>query len=262
MGAEQVDVINDFVTELEPYLDKFDWENPDRWRVEELAVMGMEMHSFLNCELKGKIPRQVLGQLKQARQGISREVYTAPLLKQMIHQLRAKELRLYQLILPPGTYSAITRHLPTRFLEKPSGNILGKLCLKKCREAFQKLPDWDQRLKTPIGSELLGGRKTKDLQSVKKWPLWGAYIQNFYELFHLFAPVTGRGWNKMIAKSEKGRYPLGLRTKILEFFQAEFPGVFDKLSLANVTSRIQYGEKRRVQRQFFPPQERRQGGPK
>ena len=180
-------------------------------------------------------------------------LYSGYLVEQMHDALDARELRLYQVGLSSKQYQKITASLPMCNPDKASQREHIQRCLQKCREAFDQVKDKQEKLSVPIGSCLMGRKKLVKGLGAKRWPIWGAYIQNAHQLYRPFYPISGRGWNKKRAKHKKGYYPVKLIRSIQKFLQTEFPTIFCELSFHDVASRVQFGEKRRVKRQLFCP---------
>jgi hypothetical protein len=264
---KQGEVIGEMTTELEEILRLNSDENSEKWKLEELAFMVMELHGFHNFEYRGKVPRKILEDIKRQRRIISRGFFLPHTIQQMEDQLDSKEIKILQSLLPPTIHNEITASIPMETLRGLYSNdlqaldidkkrTLTKELLKIFREVFKKLEDREERLQHPFGAQLLGGTPIKKKGSQKGWPIWGMYIQNFADLFREYYPVSGRGWNKAKSKHSKGHYPHKLRVHILNYFKETFPKALGDLEPQDVTSKIQYGDKRKIQRKFFTPEER------
>jgi hypothetical protein len=264
---KQGDVIGEMTAEREQNFS-LNWEkNSEKWKFEELAFMVIGLHGFYNFEYRGKIPRNIREVIKKERRKISCGFYLPHTVQQMEDQLDSKEIQILQSLLPPAIHNQITASISMETLRGLYSNdlqaldmdkkrTLAKELLGKFRAAFQKLEDREERLQHPFGKQFLGGTPIKKKGSQKGWPIWGIYMQNFADLFREYYPVSGRGWKCTRAKHAKGHYPHKLRVHILNFFKEEFPQPLSDLLLRDVTSRIQYADKRKNQRKFFTPEER------
>lgn len=242
---------------LEAYRQEKEWGEPHQWRLEELTFIKLELQTFFADEEKNQIPQEKLNQISEARRQMPRALYSPNLIEKMEQELDALEIPVYQYLLPPERYGVVTQSFPqVKSQEEWKPNLM-KEFLGRLRQEFSTLPDKTTRLRTPIGRILVAGVKKTDGKSWKSTAVVGAYILNVYDLFKTFYLVSGRGYNKhkekKNPKAERGHFPFALIRDITAFFSQEFPPWLSDLTTKDVISRIQYGEKRKFQREIHPP---------
>ena len=235
---------------LEAFQKGRQWSEPNQWRLRELLKIKLELYTFFNCPERGKVPGKLLKVIAKERNRIAEGFYADRLRGEMERDVNAKEISLYQLILPPEVYSKVTSSLPLCGPDRESQQTVAKELLEKLREAFSALPDKERKKRTPIGEKLAAGSKRAKRESWKSSDIVSAYIWNVYQLFRPFYSISKRGWNKVKHKSEGGKFPFKLIKSMVKFFKEEFSPWLDVLTEQDVISRIQYGPKRRVQRKI------------
>ena len=225
-------------------------DEPHQWRLRELLHIKLELHTFFASPERGQSPRKLFDQIVNMRSCIEEGLFSKNLLKEMKREVNAKEISLYQLLLPPEVYSKVTFSLPLCGPDRDSQQEVAEELLEKLRQAFSARPDKEKKIKTPIGKKLEAGSQRATGESWKSADIVSAYIWNVYELFKPFYSTSKRGWNKVKHKSEGGKFPFALIKTIVKFFTEEFSPWLDDLTEQDVISRIQYGPDRRVQRKI------------
>jgi hypothetical protein len=232
---------------LEAFREEKPWGLPDQWRLDDLFLIKMRLHTFFTCSERNQIPSKILQWIEEERKRIPEGCYSTRLKREMRQELDALEIRLYQYLLPPEEYGVITQQFPKCTSKEDLKQSLITTFIEKLRESLTTLPDRTKILATPIGKNFSAGSMKTDGETRKSSALMGAYILKMYELFKPFYSVSGRGWSNHRAKTAGGQFPMALIKDIVEFFQTEFSPWFDDLTVRDVISRIQYGRKRKVQ---------------
>ena len=229
------------------------WDERHQWRLDELFFIKVELQTFLTCAMRDRVPRKEVDLIEQERERIAEGFYSPQVLAEMEREVDAQEINLYQLLLPPAVQNAVTASLPLCGPDKALQREVKKEYLGKFRKEFSDLPNKAKLLATPIGKKLSDGSKKTNGQSWKSSAIVGAYILNVYHLFKPFYRVSGRGLSITKPLKEGGQYPAALMKDITEFFSKDFPRWLGDLSVKDVSSRIQHGQKRLVQRKMYPP---------
>ena len=243
----------DGTTWLEAFRSEVAWGKPHQWRLDNLFLIKLGLHTFFTCSERNQIPSEILQWIEEERKRIVEGYYSTRLKQKMGQQLDALEIWIYQYLLPPEEYGLITQQFPICTSKEELKQSLITTFIVKLREGFSTLPDRTKILATPIGKNLSAGSMKTDGETRKSSAIMGAYILKVYEIFKPFYSVSGRGWSKHRAKTAGGQFPMALIKDIVDFFQTEFFPWFDDLTVRDVISRIQYGRKRKVQEIMPPP---------
>jgi hypothetical protein len=243
----------DGTTWLEACRSEVAWGKPHQWRLDDLFLIKVRLHTFFMCSERNQVPGKILKWIKEERTRWKKGFFSGRLIEEIGRELVAQEIRVYQLLLSAEEYENVTAHLPLPTSETDWKPHLVKEFLVNLREAFSTLPDQEKRLASPIGRKLLAGSQKNEGESWKSSAIVSAYILKVYGLFIQFYTVSGRGWNIHRAKTAGGQFPMALLKDIVEFFQTEFSPWLDDLTIRAVISRIDYGLKHKVQQIETPP---------
>ena len=229
------------------------WGEPHQWRLDDLFLIKIRLHTFFTCSERNQIPSERLQWIEEERKRMAGGGYSTRLKREMGQELDALEIRLYQSLLPPEEYGRITQQFPLCTSIEDFKQSLITTFLEQLREGFTSLPDRTKILARPIGKNLSAGSMKTEGETRKSSAIVGAYILMVYELFKPFYSVSGRGWNIERAKTAGGQFPMALIKDIVEFFQTEFFPWFGDLTVRDVISRIQYGRRRKIQERMPTP---------
>ena len=232
------------------WLDAFrkgtSWEDSHQWRLERLALITIELHSFFNNVERNQIPGENLKRIQQVRRQIPTDLVSENLRNSMEQELNALEIQLYRDLLPWENFERVTQNFPMSTTKKEWDSILIKEFLGKLQQEFQAIPDLEKLLKTPPGKALIAGSQKSEGTSWKSSAIVRKYILEVHDLFKQFYPTTRQGLSITKPIEEGGLYPKGFMEDIAEFFNQEFPKRLGNLTARDVIARVQYGYKTKV----------------
>ena len=231
---------------LDAFLKGTTWDDSHQWRLERLAGITMELHSFFNNIKRNQIPGEKLKRLQLAREQIPIDLLSKDLRNLIEKELNALEIKLYQDLLPWEIFERVTQNFPRSTAQREWDSIRITEFLGQLQQEFQALPVQETLLKRPYGKALAAGSQKSEGTSWKSSAIVRKYILEIHDLFKQFYPTTGKGFNIAKSKGGRGLYPARLMEDIAEFFEQEFPKQVIDLTDRDVIARIQYEYKTKI----------------
>ena len=234
-----------------------------------LVLTGLREFLTMRARFEAETPREVLDQIEAERSWIEQNApkYPAIPIQEMRHHLDAREVALYNTLLPNELRQAAADAIPSDTTYRYADLLRAALAPASDEQvaASEKVrviaadPEFISRyleqlrrqlsdskvldcLNRPLGIEWTRDRQKTEGMSIKNWPVVGVHIWEVYQLLLPLYPSKPRISRSMRSglSLQQAAFPQELLIDLVELFKTEFPDALSDLTEDDAQSRIQY----------------------